>query len=1461
MKVFLVLSALLAVACAYDVFFLHGDGHDEVVFKYESDVRTAVIDPHVTASQFKLRGDLHIRNDKAGNGTIYWLKNVEIYAYNGEVEFYHHDVDGWVPLPKESEAYLTPFYVGYSESGLVHDIMFQKDEPEWTYNLKKAIASMVQLDYARVVKEAKKHPYAFHVTEHTIYGVCDVSYSVVPHEKEYVITKYFDPKHCDGEYKDVYTNVVAHQCHEDHDDSYRTPNKKVFHVTKEGVLEEIHSSSQIFVYPLKVQENLQVVYVNQTFEFVKYVKPEETIDVSSFVVYYPVYFRMPHVDELMNVPDYTFGRKVVDVESYVTKVVEMFHEAVEYVQTINFENTAPHTKEGLVISRIVKFMKYFDVEHFDKVYAILVKNTQPKDVVALEMFYKILPNVGTRPSALFVKNLVVANKTKDYIAAAMLYTLGINMHVHTEKVLTELEELIHLEGKVKPEVHHAAVLTYATLIYETYKDHEESPVLEKYIKEYYTHLTTATKYEEKLVWLQGLANIRIGSVYKLFVPIVHGEEVFPYDRHLRVHAIWNIIHPLQDKHVEAFEIFWPVLVDKSLHIELRVAALKGLMATSSTQQLYYIFQYMQTVHCPHLYNFFYTAVKNLAHSEIYCDIRTNITSFAEQVEQYFQNAPVDVGTSAWIRDYIDEDYGVGFSVYGNSIANEKTNEINQVFMRFDSHVSNYYYNNLAVHVKFEGIEYPVETFFSDLVTFSPETFKGHLFKKTGEPVHVEIIVTHHDQVVFVKYFTEEDIKGIFTADFFKMITMLKYFVTGIQYTVQKEVIVPTDAGFTAQFYKYSPVVYQFKSEVPVYKPEDTQVTIKTSKYFRIWNHATYGVRMYNPLGAYTQGVRRVYAFDANVPLNYQLTVNYKTQSFKVVMEKQATEIYNVFGVKTHVKSQVYSVPDKNSDVLAHTCKDCKQYVTVTKGDHFKHNTELFDAHTRFNGAQYYFGMYDCEYTPQDMKSHGLAIPKMTFDFVKEFGHVPFKKFAVHAWQYFLKSAYLHPQGTCGLIAYVRPCTEHPVDTFEFTVKIEREEDKHHPHIPNEHEVVPHDHVHVKLNFSTKKDSEVVNEWFGKVHFHHEFGHLFNELEVHFSGKPHEEHYYTNWCFDRKKTYKNEKIEGAYKFYYGVSAERECVKDEFVASVDYTAEYSQEQLEEHVHHDDAHTYTDCQPHYPWSHNNETTYNCMYAHTTLRHYKYFINYVNVPSEFEYYFDNIWHFLVTSYNPSYVFEAERHVAEDSIAVDLLYPIAYHEPVAHVVVSHHDHSYVFDDFPVSDFWWFSQPESLHIPSYFRWVKFLNEYQVCAIYPHEPEHYLPHHHLAKFPTKEWQLYAASAPTNYTWGVYVHKVENEHDHDQVAVKFVVNGHWVIVTPNVDVEHTYGPAKFQFTTDDKMLQYMATPYEDNELFGLEMFYVNDSIFFTIPQYGMIWTYDGHIVRVITTDVDHYKYHGVCYEESH
>lgn len=1055
------------------------------------------------------------------------------------------------------------------------------------------------------------------------------------------------------------------------------------------------------MYPFKIQDNLQVVYVNQTLKFVKDVPAEEKIDVSTFVVYYPIHFTEPHIDEQIFVPDYTFGKKIVDKEALVTKVKEMFYEAVEYLQHMPINKEAPDTKQGLVINRILKAMKYLDVAHFEKIMVLLQKGTAPKDVQALEMFYKMLPNIGTRPSAIFIKDLIAGHKVKDYVATSMLYTLGVNMHVPNEKLLVELEEFINWEDKVKPEVRSAAVLAYATLVYETYKEHENDEHVEKYIKIYYKKMTEATKYEEQLLWMQGLSNIRIGSVYQLFRPIILGEPVFKYDRHLRVHAIWNILHPLQDKHEEAFEIFWPVMVDEHLHIELRVAALKGIMRTGSVSQMYFVFQYMQTVNCPHLYNYFFTGVKALAHSEIYCDIRTNITTFSEQVEQYYNNAPVDVSTKVWTRDYIDEEYDYGFSVYGNSIADEKTNEINQIYFRFNSYISNHFYNNLGVHIKFEGIEYPVDTILDDLLTFNADTFKGHLFKKTEEPIHIEIIFTHHEQVVFVKYIDEEAIKGFFTYDFFKLVSMMKYQMTSIIYPLQGEVNVPTDVGFTAQFYTHVPVVLYFKSDVPIYKPDQTEVTIKTNKFFRIWRHGTYGVNIYNPLAIMTQGVRRVFTFDLNVPITYQLTVNFETKSLKVIAEKDTNDAYNVIGVKTHVLTQVISVPDPKTDIMSKTCADCHQYVTVTRGEEFKHETEMFDYHTRFNGLQYYFGAYDCEQTSHDFVHHGYEYPSMTYDFLHEFGHVEFKKFLVHAISWFSKEAYLVPQGSCGLVFYARPCAEHGnPEHFEFTVKFDRDVIDHDHEVVEvpklEHIVVPHHQNTLKVSFVTKDHEEhIITDWQGDIEFKHLHGNLFNELDIHFWRRIKNSDDVLNWCLNREKKFFHDKVEGEYVFTYGYSHKNECINDEFKITVDYQGEKTEQQRQEHVHHDERMTYTDCQPHLPWEHNNDTSYNCMYAHTTVRHYKYHITYQHVPKYFEEIFENLWHHMIVSYQPSFYYEADTFVGEHSAIVEVNYPMAYdhHEPVAHIAVNFAGHTYDFEDFPVSKYWWFSQPDSVDIP------------------------------------------------------------------------------------------------------------------------------------------------------------------------
>lgn len=1452
MKFLVFATAFLAVASAYDVFYFSTPEHEEVVYKYYADVVTGVKDPIPYGSKFALRGDLHIRNDKAGNGTVFFLNNVEVFTYNGN-EF-KQVKPVWTPVPELAKAYLTPFYVGYTSDGTAEELFFQQGEPEWVYNIKKAIASTFQLDWVDVTKYVKKVPYAFQTFENTIYGRCHVSYEVDPCETEYVITKYINPRACEGFVEERYTNLVSHQCFADHDDIFSTVAERKFFVSKEGVIRKVQAEYMAFGYIFKVQENMQFVSVNQNFTFVDFVAPTTTIDFTSFVQYQPIVYQPPRFTK--TIPDLTFGFYEFDKEYYVNHVRNLLIEAVEYMEKLTVNTDVPTTndiKEGQAINRIYYIVRMFTIDEFNKVFESLYKSSDKKDIRALEFFYKILPNVGTYYSAIFIRDLIANQKVKDYVATKLLYTLGVNFPYVAEDYLSDFE--VFYQWNVPNEVKHASILTFATMVNKAYQEIPHSANVEKYIKYYYNQLKTATVYEEQLIWLQGLSNIRVGSVYDLLRPIVFGEQVLEhaYDRHLRVQAIWSMLHVMEDLHIDVFETFWPILVNDELNLELRVAALKGILYLGDVSELRYVFQWIQDAHNIHLYNFFYHTVRDVAHSEVQCDQRTNRTIFFEQLEQHFSDFPIQASTTAFIRDDYDESTGYGFYYYGNAIANEETNHINQIFIKFSEIVSHEMASSFGIAIKFEGIEYPIDTFFSDFYNFTVDTFRGKLFKRSNEPIHVEITVTYFDQIVFVKYFDEKTVENLFSAEFLNLISLMKFRFFDVFYTMQKEVYFPTDFGVTGNFYMQIPLVLYLNSEVPHFINDNTAMEVKYDFKLRAWSHAVNGMSVYNPLAAMVQGVRRIYAFDVNVPLNYVLRVDYEENKVSAKSSKRDDELYDVLGIKTHVSSQVYIYPDRRIDVLAQTCADCLHTVAATHtNDVMSYNSTIFDYHSRFTGLQYYFGIYEAEYAPQDFKHFGFPVDHLSFDIFTSFGDYTFSKYVLGAYNWFIRNAFVYPRGNFGFAIFSTPCQLYPVDFWQWTTTINR--------IPRSRsdEATFMDYaytVNVTVNTTTKND-DVVTSFDMDFNFDHFHGQVFNDFEFQISEKVASEDIYSNYCFKRSKDWQTSRVTFDYDFWYGTSYARECVTDEYRVSVRGYGEKSPEQLSEDIIENPYHTYSACRPHLPWQRNSNsmTTYQCALAQVSFRKYHFKVQYESIPTNVNNYLEYFLHYLITAYRPRYTTEAYRHVVDDSFDVDYIYPVDFHEQTVQAVITFPGHSYVFDNFPITKYGWLAYPDNPYVPRLFQFAKQYNHYNSCAVYPQQPKFTLPHVHLATFPTsQDWTLYAANAPTNYTWAAYVKKY-NDHD---IAVKFIFNEGWVIVKPVESEEASLGHTRFSITTNDKFFKYFATEYSGSNYHHVQIWYVQNTVYFTLADYGMIWYYNGEGLYVLSIDTDH-QYYGVCYQ---
>jgi GC-rich sequence DNA-binding factor len=1442
MKIVLLFAAALAVVSATPFYF--GGSNEEVVYKYYADVRNEVYDPTSFASQFMMRGDLHIRRDQGGNGSVFWLKNVDIYAYNGENFHTFDQITEWTPLPKQAEAYLTPFYVGYYENGLVDGIHFQPNTPEWVHNIQRGIASIFQLDFAHVKSSTREVPFAFEIYESSIYGNNSVSYEVVPTKDEYTITKYQDPTQAEDFPDQKYGNMLGMPISEvSHDSSYRTVSEREYHLSREGVIRFLKSYNRVIYYP-KSHNNVQYVTVLQKFKFVEFIKPSDfAVDFASFKLYSPLLFVQPSVNDHSFAPDYTFGYYQLDLEHNVKRVKDIFYEAVEYLETLQVNTEVPdnrNVKQGQAINRIVTILRYFDVDQFQKVYDFFAGDNE-RNVMARTLFYRVLPNVGTRPAVLFIRNLINNGKITGFEAAQLMYTLGTNFLAPTEKILDEFDFFLHFD-KQRPEVRSAAILTYATMIYKVFRYQPHSPAVEKYIKLYYSGLQSAVDYEDRLVWLQGLGNIRVGSVYQLLHPIVMGEQVLktPYDSYLRVHAIWQSIYAVKYAEADAFEAFWPVLTDEHLDIDLRLAALKGVLKTGTFAELKYLFQYIRGQKNMHLMNYFYTFVHSVAKSGTHIDSYFHIVEFARQAEEYFNRPASAVNTYAFFSDYTDEEYGVGYVVAGNVLANETSNQINQVFYSINTLNTDKYFNNFNVYLRFNGIDFPLYNFLEDIYTFDINVWRTKFLQRTGEPIHIEMIFTFHDQVFFVRYFNEANLNALF-GELFQFVNLIKYQYTGVFYSVQEYHNIPTDFGFAAHFYFQLPFVFQFRFEPLVFQADASNVRFKYQWYVSIWSHAVKGITVYNPLSSSFQGTRRVLSYDLNSPFNLDIAVDFKQQTLRLSKFVDDRPLYNTVGNKFHALTQVYTLSERANNF--------SQYVIATnKKPEFRAKQDLLGVHSRYFGRYIYLGVFDYEYSPFDFNSHGFERDLVNFgELFEDFGKVDFRAYLLGIHNWFIKQSYLKESGSFGIVFFHRPCEQYPVDEWTFTAHPVRER-------VNKFVGIPDYHYNINATIQTRYNGNLVTEYFFNTEYQHLNGRTFNYWNFHFWRHVAESNRREHLYIVRDMDYHDELIEGQYRLYYGKSYDDKPVMHKFQLTADFRAERSEEQQADYVYHSDEYTYNECMSPFPWMKNYTTTYECLLAHASLREYHFFFNYKNfekLPAEFQGYFEYLWHFLLTTHKPSYRPTPLSLVGENSFALEYVYPIGSYETEVYATVTFPGESYVFNEFPLSRFYWFDQMEYLHFPEYFRYAHDFGYYNVCEVHAVEPKHHMPHYHIADYPTEQWQLYAANKVSNYSWAVYVQRAGK----NQIAARFVIGKQWFVVRPveEDDVE-LYGKHRYQFTTSNEGLEYVTGLTQD--AFGLQIFYARDTVVFVFPEQGIVYTFNGYTVRIANYNESH-NYVGNCY----
>ncbi|XP_052897521.1 uncharacterized protein LOC128304380 [Anopheles moucheti] len=1435
-----------------------GTGTDEYVYQYELDVTTGVMEPKY-GSLYRVKAYMHIRPDPSGNGTFVYFDDPKVFLYTGHLPIpVELTAENYTQYAKQAEAFIQPFYVTYDKFGLVQEVFTTKTDVLWSVNLKKGVAAMLQLPVDKFPAKKFVKPFVFTETEESIYGKVNVTYAVHSTDGQKVhVMKTPDYESFAHLPYDVYSNVEPFHVYH----NFTTFDSAVPVVEYEMIFNRdgvsvvaAHSESTKYVQPFTVQDQKQFVTTKQTIVFQKTVAPSKTFEFSGFPMYHYVHYETSESVFEETYPTLATITPAVDISTVGTKVQVMLYEAVQYLQENQITNQETETKHGLVITRIIEALKPFTVEHYAQFWTVLTKSTTPKDLMAVDIFYKVLPSVGTKYAVQFVLDMVKNHKVKESVASGMLFSLGVNVRAPSVELLHSVEDFMNFPEYVKPDVAHAAILTFGTMVYKTFQHEKYSTEIEKYIKVYYKHLKEAKTFEEQLVWLHGLKNIQLGTVGELLVPLVKGEPVLDlaYDRHLQVHVIYALMHIMEHEHDTLFEIVFPIVTDDTLPIELRVAAVKVIVSMEDVHYCSKLVAFMTVETNVHLYSYFITTIRSLVNSDVYYD--TDFYHYLQHVVTEFVHYDPAVATKSFFYDYVDVEQKVGSIIRGNMVADVKHNNLNQFYVSFTPYVMDRVYDLYSVYVKFEGVHNPLTFLLPKLFNVDPKTINEPItHNHNNVPVHVEFTFMANGKVVYTKHFNEETIKQFYSYTYLTILKTLQYQFTTVLNVAEVELYTPTYDGVPVKVALKMPLVSQFKYNVVV--PSTTnqnEVTLTINSFFRMWMHGYYGVSVYNPFALTWQGTRRVQAFDFHVPLVFDVIFNFQQNSFKLVWSKHSNEVFNVVGFKSHVKTQVYASPDTEVDYLKSTCPVCFHYETVAAVPvPKKKDVVLYEAHSKYTGLHFYLSAFDVE-VPPSVKYFKSLNDIFASELFHDLEQVTVFDFVTKYFTWFYTTV-LSPKPTSfGVVGYVNPCKVYPFDKVEFTFKVDSEA------ISHKLCTTPNFRQYIKFTAVFKKIDVVVNHWDVNVYYTHEYGTYFKTVNMQITHQtPGEKN--MNICIDWVKNVVLESVSGKLSYYHGYSYDHKCVKDDMVVAVEYTGVQSDVQKNftyvPSYHSVPTYFYQQCVPrdlHQFEDYSAPVTHECVSMHSTVRKYLYTVDYQHVYPVYEEFVKPFW-FWAKHVGPAYYPQVEQFhfVPENRFVVEVEYPMYYTYPIVDVVVKSAYETVAFDHVPYYDFVWMFQPDSTVFTNYFEVMKYFGYVNSCVVNP--VYEYAPYHYtVTKKPVfNEWVLYASDHPVSYTWAVYAQKLEK----NRVAFKLVLNGHSVVVQPLFGKQYEHTGTKYTFTVDSELMY--ALDHGSVDVYPFKYYYVYDTIVFNVPGVSLYVVYDGYQVKIETPKMNNVTFYGQCY----
>ncbi|KAI4483442.1 hypothetical protein M0802_013384 [Mischocyttarus mexicanus] len=994
---------------AHNIQTIHGlfTPGKEYRYLYNATSSSGVLLPSGAASSWGLNGILVIQGKE--NSAVMQFQSLKMNIWNGKIGENGEDID----INESAADLLMPFEVTYN-MGLVENLTIQ-NESVWVTNIKRSIVGILQLDLSTTEKEA-----AFISTE-AKYVISSEN------DDEKIIRKSLNPKTCLNHSFQFWTNVPRMECSLSEQDPILKSSERLYYVRYNNTVKDIlyiNATGGIYVQPFQSFGEAHFSFSKQNFQLIMV---QDTVNFIS--LYNPHTVTLQH--ELPE-EDLTQGRGAFDKDTIFKVIGNLLDQLSQRLETPGLD-TETDNLHNTTISTLLYYLRILDVTDLEIVYNN-ISGTSYKEETIRNMFLETLPQIGSKESAFFIFNLIQRSEVSDITAIQLLTQLPFHIRKPDVELLISLKPLLSLSNEISIEVQNTAILSYGTLIYKTCLVKCSAETLDDYVRLYLDKFTESNVYETKMVWLEGLANIQLGRVIEFLEPIASGNNA--ESRHFRVLAAWASLPSARFRGDIIYSVYWPILVNKTEHLEMRVAALTLLIVSNPTpNRLISLYWYMQTEPNKHLYNYFYTTLKSMEQTTYPCYL--NMGSIAAQFTRVLRKPSNNelLLTGNYLFDYKDSYRKFGAMVHGIVIANPDTNVPEAMHVTVSNYGSGTTLNHVSLYIKAEGLLHSLSTYLENPTLVKDILGRYKLKQKETGLVHLEIIARVQEKTVLCLHLNQMNIAKIvkylasLPDNIYQIYQNTEFHINQqrINIPITMESIQVSDMGTNVILSMTATSLFSMRGNfIHADIGRNNHVILRTSI------HGSETISNYNPLVDLWHSAERAQSIHGYLPINVTIGLNERL----FVTYYTPGEDFKM-GITAHVRTVTNIRGSNAQNKLKPICPNCPMSYTVRKTlpTNKLKLINVLELEFPALGGKIFMKLFDCE----NAMSRENVITDILSSHQANYQIWPGMKVflaAVHLLDYF---TYVPPKGSCGLTFYVGP-----FDTFTQTqVKLEYVKNKKH----------------------------------------------------------------------------------------------------------------------------------------------------------------------------------------------------------------------------------------------------------------------------------------------------------------------------------------------------------------------------------------------------------------------------------